>query len=238
MADGFVPVPRRGRVFEQAQRVGPADTTPAGRMRLDELARWLQDLAYADIVDAGVAEATYWVVRKTRLRVDRWPGFGESLRLRTFCSGLAPLLAERRTSVAGDDGAAVEIVSLWVNVDPETRLPARLPERFLAGYAEAAGERRVRGRLRHPDPPAGATERPWRFRAADLDVAGHVNNAVYWAVVDERLESALDAALEAEIEHREPALAGDVAVLEDGERLWVTSPAGAVHASARLALES
>ena len=46
---------------------------------------------------------------------------------------------------------------------------------------------------------------PWRFRGADLDLAGHVNNAVYWAALEDELVADEPAAgLVAEIEHRAP----------------------------------
>ena len=46
-------------------------------MRLDAIARWLQDVAYADLLDAGFDEGGVWIVRRLRLRVEVWPRFGE-----------------------------------------------------------------------------------------------------------------------------------------------------------------
>jgi acyl-ACP thioesterase len=234
MDDELIVPPAGARVYEERHRVGPADVTTAGRMRLDEIARWLQDLAYADLVDAGLADVGFWVVRRCRIRVERFPRFSAELRLRTFCSGLSPLAAERRTTIDGD-GAAVEAVAVWINLDPQTRLPARLPERFRAAYGPVAGARRARGRLRHPPSPEGAASAAWTFRAADLDVAGHVNNAAYWEIVEERLAPELDGGLDAEIEYRAPAAAGIVRVLTAGDRVWVTDGRGEPHASARVA---
>ena len=59
---------------------------------------------------------------------------------------------------------------------------------------------------------AAADAAAWRFRAADLDLADHVNNAVYWQVLEEELAG--DGAREpfdAEIEHRAPADVGEAA---------------------------
>ena len=89
-----------GRAFGQERRPGFADCAPSGRMRLDAIAGWLQDIAYADVEDAGLAQAAVWVVRRTRIRVHRWPRFGERFALTTFCSGLGRMWAERRTDVA------------------------------------------------------------------------------------------------------------------------------------------
>ena len=38
-------------------------------------------------------------------------------------------------------------------------------------------------------------------------------------------------AIDAEVEHREPAQAGEAVVLRDGAMAWVASPQGALHAS-------
>ena len=35
---------------------GIADAVGSGRVRVDAIARWLQDVAYADIIDAGFDE--------------------------------------------------------------------------------------------------------------------------------------------------------------------------------------
>ena len=143
-----------GRVYEETHLVGPGDTTPSGRMRLDEIARWLQDVAFGDLVDAGLRDEGFWILRRTRLIVERFPRFAEELRLRTFCTGASALAAERRTSVSGSEGAAVEAVSIWVNIDRETRVPARLPEAFWDAYGDSTSGRKAR--LSAP----GASARP------------------------------------------------------------------------------
>lgn len=227
----MVPEPQSGRVFAVDVRAGLADAAPSGRVRLDAIARWLQDAAYADVEDAGFADRAAWIVRRSRIRVERFPRFTDRLTVRTFCSGLGRFWAERRTSVSGA-GARVEAVALWVHLDPETLRPMRFDPETLTLFRETAGDRQVKARLRHPNPPAGAPERPWRFRATDLDLAGHVNNAAYWEVLEEELHQAAEpAAIDAEIEYRLPGAAGDAAVARDDGRLWVREPGGEVVAS-------
>jgi acyl-ACP thioesterase len=122
-----------------------------------------------------------------------------------------------------------------VHLDPDGLHPRPLPEGFEAVYGAAAADRRVRARLRHPSaPPDGAARRPWRFRAADLDLAGHVNNAVYWQVVEEELVGASPAGADVELEHRAPADAGEAAVLADGPMRWIAGSGGDVVATVRL----
>jgi acyl-ACP thioesterase len=219
-----------GRSFDQAMRPGIADADGNGRCRLDAIARWLQDIAYADLVDAGFEGRGAWIVRRTRIRVESFPRFGEDLVLHTFCSGIGRFSAERRTSIRGET-AALETVALWVCLDPERGRPMRFPPDFVSIYEESAAGRDANVRLRHPDPPEGAKPSAWSFRASELDPAGHINNSHYWTPLEEELASgAQPDSIDAEIEYRDPAMPGEVEVLRDGSSLWIASE-GVVHAS-------
>jgi acyl-ACP thioesterase len=228
-----VSLPPKGRVFRHRDRVTLADVSPAGRARLDALARWLQDAAYEDALDSGIDGEGVWVVRRLALRVHRFPRVREEVEVATFCSGTAPLWAERSSLVSCGGEPVAEAVALWVHLQPDGARPRRLPEGFDRIYAPSAMGRRVRARLRHPAaPPDGAARRPWRFRGADLDLAGHVNNAVYWeALEDELVADEPPAGLHAEIEHRAPAASGEATVLAAGAMRWIADGAGAIVAT-------
>jgi acyl-ACP thioesterase len=211
--------------------VGPGDTAANGRARLDTIVDWLQAVAHADVIDAGLDGVVLWVVRRVALRIDRFPRLGERVQLRTACSALGSRWAERRTSVAGADGACVEAVALWVAIDPRTLRPARLDA--LAGvYGESAGDRRVRTGLKHPAPPPDAGSRRWPLRHADLDVGGHVNNAAYWQAIEEELaDRDPQAGLYAEVEHRAASGVEELSLLSHGDRRWLVKGDGSVCAS-------
>jgi acyl-ACP thioesterase len=226
--------PPDGRVFEQLVRPGFADCAPSGRMRLDGLARWLQDVAYADVEDAGLAEKSVWVVRRTRIDVRRFPRFGEEFELATFCSGMGRMWAERRTTIAraGAEQSDVEAVALWVHLEPESWRPVPLGEQELEQYGTAAAGRRVTARLRHPAPDGAAAISPWLFRDTELDIAGHVNNAAYWTPLEEELLGGPEpTALDVEIEFRTPGQPGTKRVLRAGPRRWIVDPSDEVLAS-------
>lgn len=236
----LVPLPGSGRVFGAELRPGFGDCAPSGRIRLDGLARWLQDIAFDDVADAGLAYSAVWVVRRTRISVRRFPRFAEPCRVETFCSGFGRMWAERRTNVTrpGGSEADVEAVSLWVHLDADSWRPTPLTEAELALYADVYAERMVSARLRHPQPGDATPRGSWRFRATECDVADHVNNAAYWVVIEDELLSAPGAneapelpAVDAEIEHRVPAQPGEMQVLASGQRRWITGLDGEIHAS-------
>jgi acyl-ACP thioesterase len=183
----FVPRPVRGRRYGHDRRVRVSDAGPEGVLRLDGLARYLQDVATDDWADAGLSPDEIWVVRRTAVRVaegGRWPALGENVTLTTWCGGTGPAWAERRTDLEVDGRLMVRTVALWVPLDPSGR-PLRIGDDFHAVYGEAAAGRRVSGRVPAAPTLANATTRPWPVRRADLDIIGHVNNAAVWAAVTE-----------------------------------------------------
>ncbi len=228
-APDLVPFPTQGRRFSSRWRVRLGDTAPDGRLRLDALARYLQDVADDDAIDAGLDTSLSWVLRRTVVEVHRRPLLRERVELSTACTGTGPRWAERRTTLVGDRGASAEATALWVLLDGRGR-PTRLPPAFHEVYAATAAGRTVSPRLSHPEPPAGADVGAVAFplRRADLDVADHVNNAVYWQALEEHLADA-PGAVRAEVEHRQALAPGATASVvvhgsvgdPDGLRLWV-----------------
>ena len=220
-----MPLPAKGRRFTRSRQVRLGDATAGGRLRLDALVRYLQDVAADDSTDSALPDAGAWVVRKTVVEIVQVPAYREELDLTTFCSGTGSRWAERRTSVVGDRGGSVEAASLWVYVDLATGRPRRLPDAFDELYGEACGGRQVKARLVHPDPPAGAASFSWPLRSTDFDVLGHVNNAAYWEPVEDVIagRGCFDRPVRAELEHRvavEPGSEVTIATSEDPVRIW------------------
>ena len=209
-ATELVPIPSTGRRYTATSTVRLADVDQRGRLRLDGLARHLQDVANEDAVDSGLTNAVAWVVRRTLVATGQVPVLGEKLALTTFCSGTGRSWAERRTSVRGDRDGSVEAVSLWVQVDAQTDRITALGDEFHLIYGGAAGGRQVSARLSLPGLAGDAQSRPWTIRAVDLDVLGHVNNAAQWAILEERLVNVeSDRSGIAEIEYLAPLDAAD-----------------------------
>ncbi len=230
------------RTFTDKHRVGAADADADGVAHLSAIARWLQETAFADGIDADIAQHTFWIIRRLTLAVERLPAYGEELTLRTWCSAAAKSVAERRTALTGSEGAAVEAETIWVHVDVGTRRPTRLPDLFHDVYGSSVGERRPRTSLRHPAHPAADAETlAWFFGAADVDLAGHVSNLWYWAAAEEFLdltplhdaEPGSAATLEAEF--RSGMGRGEAVVYRKDGMIWVCAPDGTLAGSLSIA---
>lgn len=230
----IVALPESGRIYSAPARAGLADVAPSGRVRLDALARWIQDVSFCDMEAAGLAEIAVWVIRKMRICVSRFPRFGETFELKTFCSGFGRMWAERRVSIVPEGGgeAAVESVTLWVHLDPQTMRPFPLTPPEITTFREAARGRRVTARLRQRPPDGIVDGRPWHFRHTDCDLAAHVNNSAYLQPLEEEfLAAGLEPEhLDVEIEFRSPAQPGEKMVLAEGSRRWIVD-GGETHAS-------
>jgi len=226
----IVPRPATGRVYETTRRVRVADADETGRLRLDAVARFVQDVGNDDVADAGLDPNIPWVVRRSEVAAHGWPQLGERLRIATWCGGTGSRWAERRVTFAGDSGT-IEVATLVVHLDASGR-PARLPSWFDEIYAAAAQGRTLTSRLTLPGPPEGAASRPWPLRSTDLDVMGHVNNAVTWAAVEDEwhrrgvLPEAVTVEWSGSLEADD-----EVAVLTSGDALWLAVD-GAVRVAA------
>ena len=245
----FRPEPAAGRIYVTRRIVRSTDVVPSGRLRLDTLARYLQTAAEDDVVDAGLAEPVVWLVRRCELRIKELPGMGERLRVATFCSGTGPRWAERTTTLSRPDGRdLVQATAVWAAVGRADGRPVPLSPEFQASYGESAGGRVVSVRLSHPRPDAAlegngadisTPPRDWPLRAADFDTAGHVNNAVHWAVVEDELAASGLLPGVAEIEYHRAIMPGCLPRVRTSRRpldtmLWLLD-GERLLASARLA---
>lgn len=219
--------PDRGRIHSHRRRIQFADVSPAGRLRLDALARFLQDISDEDTIDAGFPPDEAWVVRRVELAVRRFPVVRDLVTVTTWGSGVGGRWAERRVRVEVDGDVAADAAVLWVHLDASGR-PAKLSGHFHDVYAEAVRGRKVRAKLHHGARPDGLVGAPFPLRVSDFDPMDHVNNAVSWIPVEQALfdRRSLRAPLRVSMEHAaaierdsEPEVA--VVDVEGGFDLWI-----------------
>ena len=188
-----------------------------GRLRLDAVARYLQDAATDDVDETGWGAPEHlWVLRSIRMEVITPFLEDRSVALTTWGSGFTSLAAARRWSLAGDAGGSIEVDSVWIHLGPDAR-PARIGEGF-DDYREAAQGRSASTRLILPEPPADAALAPWPLRSTDIDLMGHVNNAAYWKSVEDRFQGDqpdLRTPLRARMDYHQPIDLGEDVALAD-----------------------
>lgn len=199
-------------------RIRLSDSDVTGRLRLDAVARYLQDAAIDDVeeTDWGAPEHL-WVLRAVRVDVVA-PFLADGIVvIVTWGSGFSGIAAGRRWSLAGDAGGAIEVDSTWIHLGPDAR-PARIGAGF-EEYAEAAQGRLASTKLTLAPPALDGTRVAWPLRATDVDRMGHVNNAAYWGAIEHRLlerEPDLRRPHRARLDYRHPIDLGEhVELVED-----------------------
>ena len=198
----LVAQPPSGRTFRVGYRVRLSDADATGRVRLDAVARYLQDAAIDDVAETNWGAPDHlWVLRAVRIDVLRpFLGDGE-VSIVTWGS---------RWSLTGDAGGAIEVDSTWIHLGADAR-PARIGEGF-EEYAEAAQGRVASTKLTLLTPATDGNTVAWPLRATDVDRMGHVNNAAYWAAIEHRLAGRrpdLSLPHRARLEYRHPIDLGE-----------------------------
>lgn len=209
------PSPEAG--FSTRRRVRTGDVDPQRRLRLDSVARYLQDIA-ADNLDATGHARTdpFWIVRRTVIDVIEPISWPATVGLQRWCSGLSSRWANMRVRLTVEDpedpdgmpapgtaaprhptprGGLVETEAFWINVTA-AGLPARISDSGMASLAVTTDIHRLRwaGLTQDcpPERPGEPQDRPHLLRSTDFDPLQHVNNAAYLAVVEDELQQHAD----------------------------------------------
>ncbi|WP_299562185.1 acyl-[acyl-carrier-protein] thioesterase [uncultured Mycolicibacterium sp.] len=216
LAKAMMPVPDpHPDVFDVQWPLRVADIDRTGRLRFDAACRHIQDIGQDQLREMG-HEATHplWIVRRTMIDLIRPIEFQDMLRLRRWCSGTSTRWCEMRVRIDGRKGGLMESEGFWININRETQGPARISDDFIEGLRRTTDVDRLRwtpylkpGRR---EDALRVTEFP--VRASDIDLFDHMNNSVYWSVVEDYLYAEpelLREPLRVTIEHDAPVALGD-----------------------------
>ena len=161
-------------------------------------------------------------LRSTDIDIVRPPWYHEPVELTTFCSGIGPRWAERRTIITGEHGALVDTAPCgscrsWQRASARAR--RRLPH-HLRGSRHAGAGSAVASCTAHRRPTP--TCAPWPLRASDFDVLDHVNNARSLEAVEDELAPlpSRTRAARARIEYRGTVERGDPVELAGAVQSW------------------
>jgi len=202
-------------VFDREWPLRVADIDPGGRLRLDAAARHIQDIGQDHVHELGFDEShPLWVVRRTMIDLIRPLEFQDRLRLRRWCSGTSTRWCETRVRIDGRKGGLIESEAFWININRETQGPARISDDFIAGLQRTTTVDRLRWKayLKAGGREDATQVRPYPVRVSDIDIFDHMNNSVYWSVVEDYLYNnpeLLQKPLRVTIEHDLPVALGD-----------------------------
>ncbi|MEB3032448.1 acyl-[acyl-carrier-protein] thioesterase [[Mycobacterium] nativiensis] len=202
-------------VFDRQWPLRVADIDRLGRLRMDAAARHIQDIGQDHLREGGYQEThPLWIVRRTMMDLIAPVEFQDMLRVRRWCSGTSNRWCEMRVRIDGRKGGLVESEAFWININRETQGPARISEDFLAGLKRTTTVDRLRWKayLKAGGRQDATEIHEYPIRFTDIDLFDHMNNSVYWSVVEDYLSSypeLLAAPLRVTLEHDAAIALGD-----------------------------
>ncbi|MBV9091531.1 MAG: acyl-[acyl-carrier-protein] thioesterase [Mycobacteriaceae bacterium] len=202
-------------VFDREWPLRVADIDRHGRLRLDAAARHIQDIGQDQLRQLGFEEThPLWIVRRTMVDFIRPIVFQDTLRLRRWCSGTSNRWCEMRVRIDGRNSGLIESEAFWININRDTQMPSRIADDFLEGLQRTTKIDRLRWKA-YLKPGARETAdqvREYPIRFTDIDLFDHVNNSVYWSVVEDYLSATpelLCGPIRVTLEHEAPIALGD-----------------------------
>jgi acyl-ACP thioesterase len=216
LAKVLMPVPDpHPDVFDIEWPLRVADVDREGRLKFDAATRHIQDIGSDQLREMGFEEThPLWIVRRTMVDLIKPIEFKDMLRLRRWCSGTSNRWCEMRVRIDGRKGGLIESEAFWININRETQGPARISDDFLEGLRRTTDVDRLRWKayLKPGRREDAAEVREYPVRVSDIDIFDHMNNSVYWSVVEEFLAATpemLNAPLRVTIEHDAAVALGD-----------------------------
>ena len=214
LAKVMMPVPDpHPDVFDRQWPLRVADIDREGRLRFDAATRHIQDIGSDHLRELGFEEThPLWIVRRTMIDLIKPIEFQDMLRLRRWCSGTSNRWCEMRVRIDGRKGGLMESEAFWININRETQGPARIADDFIEGLQRTTDVDRLRWKayLKAGSREDAAQIRDYPVRVSDIDIFDHMNNSVYWSVIEDYLFSnpeLLHKPIRVTIEHDAPGRA-------------------------------
>jgi medium-chain acyl-[acyl-carrier-protein] hydrolase len=172
-------------ILRRSYAIRSYEVNAGGRLSIPSIFNLLQDAASSHALKLGVsvpqllASNYTWVLSRIFLKMNRYPGWGDTIQVHTWPSGIQRVFALRDFDIRQEDCTIGACVSAWIIIDAANRHPIR-PTSF-ARQLNPVDRQHVLayplGKLPLLKTPRIAKQFSVRYR--DLDINQHVNNACY-----------------------------------------------------------
>jgi acyl-ACP thioesterase len=211
-------LPDTGYVYRTAWRVATGDIGSDLTLRLDSVARYIQEVGAENLVDAGEAEAhPHWLVQRTVIDVVSPIEFPNEVAFSRWCSALSTRWCTMRVDLVGSDGGRIETEGFWIAMNAKTLTPQRATDSLIERFSTTTSEHRLKWRPWLDNPTVAGQTRPFALRRTDIDLFEHVTNTAYWHAVHEVMALVPEVCVppyRAVIEYRRPIKYGEQVTIE------------------------
>lgn len=158
--------------------------------------RYMQEAAFGASADAGYDFARYdelgqyWLVRETDIEYLKPLRYEDEFEIKTWVQDFRRVRSRRAYEfrLSGSDELIARATTDWVYLDLKTGRPITVPSEMIAAFFPEGAPLQAAPRDPFPDappPPPGIFKLQRRVAFSDIDMAEHVNNAVYLSYVED-----------------------------------------------------
>ena len=178
-------------VWTELFKVRTFETDITGHLRMAHLCNYLQEVAgnHAHALGVSIEQLKpaniTWMLSRIHVQVERYPAWGETVRVETWPSGHNGLQASREFLVHSEKGEHIaQGTSGWLMIDLNRHRPIRMPE-FVDALVLPDLPRPIQDNFdKLPAPPKDPDGLVFPVLYSDLDINQHANNVSYisWAL--------------------------------------------------------
>lgn len=210
-------LPQSGYVYQTGWRLATTDIDEQKRLRLDGVARYIQEVGAEHLADAKLADVhPHWIVLRTVIDVFEPIEIPSDITFRRWCAALSTRWCSMRVQLEGSAGGRIETEGFWICMNKDTLTPSRLSDDCIARFSGTTDNHRLKWRSWLADPILHGTKTLFPLRRTDVDLFHHVNNTIYWHGVHEILSQVTelgDTPYRAVLEYRSPIKFGESVTL-------------------------
>ena len=207
------------------------------RATLPTICNYLQEAASVNAEYLGFSKSDFdsagenisWVLTRLKVRMTRFPRWGETVSILTFPRGGRRIVAYRDFLLSGDAGEALgRATSEWMLIDLASRKVVAIPDSVFAAantVREPVFGDEPFAKLRWDCREMAGDALSFRARRGDIDLNGHVNNVHYVEWLMEGRPGSAGPCRELDIVFKSETLAGEEVRVETVE----TVPGSFVH---------
>ena len=142
-----MPVPDEGYVYQTGWRLATSDIDEHRRLRLDGVARYIQEVGAEHLADAELAEVhPHWIVLRTVIDVIEPIEIPSDITFRRWCAGLSSRWCNMRVQLEGAEGGRIETEGFWICMNKDTLTPSRLTDYCVERFGSTTEDHRLKWR--------------------------------------------------------------------------------------------
>ena len=202
---------------------------PDGVATMASVCNWLQEAASLNAEALSFSKSNFeasganisWVLTHLKVKMQRFPKWGETVSILTFPRGGRKIVAYRDFILYGEDGGEIGLATTeWMLIDLASRKVVAIPDGVFAAantVREPVFGDEPFAKLRWNCDEATLDALVFRARRGDIDLNGHVNNVHYVEWLIEGRSDAACACRELDIVFKSETLVGEEVRVESVE---------------------